>query len=117
MKLSNVFVVKQGDTLPPIQVNLTTPGDFNELVPYNLSAVTATTFTMIDSNGNLTISSASAQVFSASTGTIQYNWSSGDTDKTGKYLAQFQLFFSGGTKITYPDIGQLEINVQKSIGF
>lgn len=109
------FTIKRNDTLPAITVNIRTRGYVNELIPYSLTAVTASTFSMTDENGNLKISSASAQILVASAGTIQYNWVNGDTDTIGTYNGEFELIFSGGSKMSIPSIGSLDIHIIRDI--
>ena len=109
------FQIKQKDTLPALQINVKTRGYLDSIVPFNLSAVTACTFSMMDSCGSLQISSVSAVISSISGGTIQYNWIDGDTDNTGVYKAEFELTFSGGTKITIPTIGTIDVYILSSI--
>lgn len=107
--------MKQYDTLPSLQVNIKTRDELDSIIAFDLSAVTACTFSMADNLGNLKISSMTATTNSVSGGTIQYNWLEGDTDTVGKYKAEFELFFSGGTKMTVPTSGFIEINIFKDI--
>lgn len=116
MRLNNVFTVKQNDTLPSLVVGIKTRGVMDEVIPFNLSAVTACTFSMIDGFGNLAISSSSASTLCASGGTIEYEWLSDDTTQSGKFLGEFELSFSGGTQMTVPTTGGIEIQVIKRIG-
>ncbi|SRR3989304_4616041 len=109
------FQIKQNDTLPALQVNIKTRDYLDSIIPFDLSAVTACTFSMADNFGNLKISSITAVTNSVSGGTIQYDWIEGDTDTFGKYKAEFELFFSGGTKMTVPTLGFIEINILKDL--
>lgn len=109
------FAIKRNDTLPYLRVNVKTRGEFNEIIPYNLSALTACTFTMSDETGNLKISSSNADIVCMTGGTIQYAWTNGDTDTSGKYNGEFQLIFSGGTKLTVPTTSYIEIVVIKDL--
>jgi hypothetical protein len=115
MKNVNVFPIKQNDTLPALLVVIKTRGSLGEIIPFNLSGVTATTFSMEDNCGNLTISSAPAQILCASGGTIQYSWVDGDTAESGRFNGEFEMFFSGGKKLTVPTIGDIEIEIMKDI--
>lgn len=109
------FQIKRNDTLPTLQINIKSRGYLDSVIAFNLSAVTACTFSMIDNCGNLKISSIPAVISNSSGGTIQYNWVSDDTDTSGKYKAEFELFFSGGTKMTVPTIGVIDVNILKDI--
>ena len=109
------FQIKQNDTLPALNVNVKRRDCLDSILSFNLSAVTACTFSMADDCGNLKISSASATIISYSGGSVQYNWVDGDTDSPGKYKAEFKLFFSDGNKLTIPTLGVIEINILKDI--
>jgi len=110
-----IFQMKQNDTLPALQVNVKARGCLDSVVSFNLSGVTACTFSMADNCGNLKISSSDVLISNYSAGTIQYNWIEGDTDTAGKFLAEFELFFSDGKKMTVPTIGAIEVNILKDI--
>lgn len=115
MQNINVFSIKQNDTLPSLQVYVKDRGCLDNIIPFDMSGVTACTFSMIDQYGNLKISSASAAINSYSGGNIQYSWSVGDTDTEGKFKAEFELFFSDGNKMTVPTLGVIEVNVLKDV--
>ena len=115
MRLNNVFTIKQNDTLPAMEVVVRTRGDLDEIIPFNLSGVTACTFSMADDCGNIVISSAAAQITCVSGGTIQYNWIDGDTVESGKFIAEFELNFSSGNKMTIPTIGNIGVQILSDI--
>lgn len=110
-----IFKMKQNDTLPAIQVKIKTVGCLDSVIPFNLSGVTACTFSMADDCGNLKISSMPAAINCYSGGSVQYNWIEGDTDSAGKYKAEFELFFSDGKKLTIPTLGAIEVNILKDV--
>ena len=115
MQNVNVFSIKQNDTLPSLEVFVKNRGCLDNIIPFNMSGVTACTFSMIDKFGNLKISSAVAAINSTSGGSIQYSWNIGDTDTEGKFKAEFELFFSDGNKMTVPTLGAIEVNVLKDV--
>ncbi len=115
MNNTKPFIIKCHDTLPALSVTIRSRGFINELIPFSLTGVTACTFSMTDGTGNLKVSSAQAQITSASGGTIQYNWASIDTDTDGFYSGEFELFFSDGNKMSVPTLGALDIHVVKDI--
>ena len=111
---SQYFYIKENDTLPYLQVMLMTKGSLDEILPFSLSAVTASTFSMTDDAGNLRISNRPAVIPNYCNGIVQYQWSQNDTYKTGRYKGEFELFFSGGTKLqkmTVPLFGQINIEI------
>jgi len=115
MNNAKPFIIKRNDTLPALMVSIKTRGDLNEVIPFSLTGVTACTFSMQDSCGNLKISSSDAVITLPSGGTIQYNWNAEDTDMEGKYIGEFELFFNGGAKMSVPTLGSIDINIIKDI--
>lgn len=115
MNNAKPFIIKRNDTLPALLISIKTRGDLNEVIPFSLTGVSACTFSMIDSCGSLKVSSANAQIVLASGGTLQYNWSTEDTDTDGKFTGEFELFFNGGAKMSVPTLGAIDIHVIKDI--
>jgi hypothetical protein len=115
--LKNKFFIKRDDTLPPLSVQLISTICLGERIPYNLSAVTACTFTMINNNGNVQISEAPAQILSQSGGTLSYSWQPGDTMTEGLFYGTFQMYFSGGGggKMSIPQIGNINVYIGQDI--
>lgn len=112
------FYIKAYDTLPALQIMIMTKGSLDQVLQFNLSAVTASTFSMSDNAGNLRISSKPAQIVNRCSGLIQYNWTRIDTMNPGKYLGEFELYFSGGTseqKMTVPLFGGINIEIFSDI--
>ncbi len=107
----NPFIIKRNDTLPTLTIDIKTRGEFNQIIAYNLSAVTSCTFSMTDDYGSLKISSYSGNILSNSAGTIQYIWRDGDTDTSGKYKGEFELNFVDGKKMSIPNLGYINIEV------
>jgi len=105
------FIIKRNDTFPTLTLNIKTRGEFNQVISYNLSAVTACTFSMSDSSGNLKVSSSQASVLVSSAGTIQYQWTTEDTDTSGKYNGEFELMFTGGNIMSIPNLGYINIEI------
>jgi len=109
------FKIKQNDTLPALKIKLSSRGCLGEKLSFDLTAVTACTFSMADDCGNLKVSSMPAQITCTSGGTLQYNWIEGDTDTSGTFVSEFELYFSDGKKITVPTLGPLQVNIIKDI--
>jgi hypothetical protein len=109
------FQIKQNDTFPSLEINIKSRGCLDSVIAFNLSAVTACTFSMADDCGNLKISSMPATINSYSGGSIQYDWVDGDTDTCGRYKAEFLLLFSDGKKATVPTLGVIDVNILKDV--
>jgi hypothetical protein len=109
------FIIKRNDTLPNLQISIKTRNCMNAVIPFDLTYVTGCTFSMVDECGNLTIASNTAQIVSASGGTVEYVWQDGDTVNGGKYQGEFELFFDDGKKISVPNIGGIDIFIDQDI--
>lgn len=115
---NQVFYIKANDTLPSLQIMLMTKGNLDQPLPFNLSALTASTFYMADDCGNVVVAGNDAQIVDRCKGIIQYNWNKLDTSVPGKYKGEFELYFSGGTveqKMTVPLFGQIDIEIFSDI--
>lgn len=113
--LKNRFFIKQNNTLPTLEVSLVDRGCLGNKIPFDLSAVTACTFTMTNNCGEMKIINKEANVLSSSGGTISYNWSSEDTNESGMFYGEFKLSFSGGSLMSIPQIGNIIIEIGKSL--
>ena len=110
------FTIKRNDTLPVLLVHVFGRGCLYEKKPFNLSGVTAVTFSMLNVDCDFhKISLAPAKVFCFSAGTLQYSWIDGDTNESGNYLGEFQLHYSGGKKMSVPQNGGIQIQVVDDI--
>ena len=98
----------------------------NDLQPYLYVTMQSSTGTAIDltgativatmkdiESGTLKINRQSAGVTatSASTGAVQYEWQSGDTDTTGNYHFEFEVTPASGGKFTLPTRKSLVVNI------
>lgn len=115
MNNAKPFIIKRHDTLPALSISVKSRGDLDEVIPFNLSGVSACTFSMSDDSGSLKVSSVSATIMSSSGGTLQYDWNTDDTDTDGKFNGEFELFFVGGKKMSIPTLGAIEISIIKDI--
>ena len=110
------FTMKRNDTLPSLLVSVIDRGCLYEKQPFNLSGVTAVTFSMLNTDCNYhKISLKPASVFCVSGGILQFNWSSEDTNESGNYLGEFELNFFGGGKMSVPQIGGIGIEITNDI--
>jgi hypothetical protein len=113
--LKNKFFIKRNDTLPILEIVVIDRECLGNRVPFNLSGVTACTFSMANDCGDMKIMAKTAQIVSYSGGSISYNWEEGDTDESGIFYGEFQLFFSGGARMSIPQIGSIAIEIGKDI--
>lgn len=110
------FVIKRNDTLPALIANVIDKGELYQKLPLDLSNVTAVTFSMMNQDCDyIKIASKTTQITCASGGTIQYNWDADDTNESGNYLGEFELFFNDGKKMSLPPIGGIKILITDDI--
>ena len=109
--LKNKFFIKRNDTLPSLEITVFDRACLGNKIPFNLSGVTACTFTMTNDSGDMKIMAKNAQIISYSGGSIAYNWDPEDTNQTGNYNGEFQLLFSGGGRMSIPQIGNISIEI------
>ena len=113
--LKNKFFIKRNDTLPSLSVVVIDRECLGNRVPFNLSGVTACTFTMTNDCGDMKIMAKTAQIVSYSGGTIAYNWDEEDTNESGMFYGEFQLLFSSGDRMSIPQIGNITIEIGKDV--
>ena len=113
--LKNKFFIKSNDTLPSLEIVVIDRACLGNRIPFNLSGVTACTFTMVNDCGDIKISSQAAQIVSYSGGTIAYNWNPEDTNESGIYYGEFQLFFSSGDRMSIPQVGNISVEIGKDV--
>ena len=99
------FKIKQNDTSPSIQANLT---DY-QLNPIDLTN-SSVKFHMKSVDGTLKVSATTA-ITDAEGGVVQYNWQNGTTDTVGTYYVEFQVTYPDGTVETFPNTGSLTVVV------
>lgn len=115
MALGNEFLIKQNDTLPVLQVCLFGKGNLGQREVMSLTGATAVTFSMVDKCGDYAVMSQTAQITNMTAGTIQYSWSSNDTVEAGTYKGEFEITYTGGGKMSIPQIGGIPIRIVEDI--
>lgn len=109
------FFIKRNDTLPTLEVTVIDRGCLGNKIPFNLSGVSACTFTMTNDSGDMKIMAKPAQIVSDSGGTIAYNWDAEDTNEDGIFYGEFQLLFSGGSRMSIPQIGNISVEIGNTV--
>lgn len=105
------FVMKEGDRSPSFQRTLTDEdGNAVDLTDASVELVaelvgdSSTTF-----GGSATVETP------ASDGVVRYDWSSGDTDTPGTYIAEFVVTYNDSTEETFPNHRDLQILVRREV--
>ena len=114
MAKTQIFKIKRNDTLPLLQIIVKGRGNLNEKIPYSLEGTTIT-FSMKDDCNNLKVYEQSATTICASGGTVQYEWQSGDTDESGKYVGEFKIIHASGRILSLPQQGGIPIEIYDDI--
>lgn len=89
--------LKVGDTGPNLRVKLYDGED-----PFNLDGYTVNV-KIKRTDSDSAVVDASATVATANRGIVEYSWSSGDTDTSGVYLAEFTADNGSGHTVTFPN--------------
>ena len=103
------FSIKQNDTSPSLQATLK---DSN-LTPINLNGATVE-FHMKSLDGVIKVDETMTIVDSPN-GIVKYDWQTGDTDTVGTYNVEFQVTYSDASIETFPNNGNLVINVVREL--
>ena len=107
-----IFKMKKDDTRPYLRVTITDQDD--EAVDLTGASVE---FNMVTDNQSRTSKvNTSANIVTATTGIVEYRWSSGDTDTEGNYLGEFQVTLSDSSIFTVPADDSLKIRIKSDYG-
>ena len=111
------FKIKRGDRLPALTATLKDAAG-----PVDLQGSTVKFFmrgvysSALEVDGVATI----VQVGNGSDGSkgkVRYDWALADTDTVGDYFAEFEVTFSDGKKLTFPNGDDyLEVSVEPDLG-
>lgn len=110
------FHIKGGNTSPALEAQLT-DGDGNAI---DLTGATVR-FQMQLVGSNTNAVDTSATVSEPSNGIVVYDWSSGDTDELGSYIAEFDVDYSGATGSnfqsdeSFPNNDYLTIRIEENL--
>lgn len=105
------FTIKQGDTKPSLEVRLT---DENG-EPRRLVDVETIKFHMRSNDDQELVVDDTAMVVSEDDGHVVYKWKDGDTSKTGRHSAEFEVHYSGGSVETFPNYESIEVYVVEGV--
>lgn len=89
--------ITEGDTAPPYRTTLTENGESKDL-----SNASNVQFEMVHTNADVTVS-GSADIVSASDGTVAYHWVDGDTSEPGLYLVEWTVEYDDGSEQGFPN--------------
>lgn len=104
-----MFVIKQNDTLPHLEVQLLDVDDN----PINLD-LCGVHFHMNERNGGNVIDTP-AIILNEIDGQVKYEWQLGDTDKVGIYECEFEINMPDGNIVTVPTDGYFLVGIVKEL--
>ncbi len=112
------FIVKQHDTQPSLAAQLTVDGS-----PIVIPGGATVRFVMRrrEASGcpadgerpNVKVDAA-AVVVNGATGSVRYDWATGDLDECGLFSGEFKVSVAGAVT-TYPNVGYIPVNVVKDL--
>ena len=101
--------ITQGDLSPLIEFHITRTSTDG---PYDLTGVTAVTFSMtLQGHKTAKVSANAAIQGSPTLGVIRYQWSGTDTDTPGTYEGQVHATDATGRAISFPNGAYVEVHV------
>lgn len=103
------FSIKQNDTSPSLQAILKDGG----LNPVDLTGASVR-FHMKAVGGAIKVDAAMT-VVDQDNGIVQYDWEAGDTDTVDTYAVEFEVTYSDGAIETFPNKGNLAVNVTREL--
>ena len=98
--------IKQSNTGPVLKYKLDPETDI---------AGAAVRFHMKNQDTGVVVTDAAATILVDNPGEVQYAWVGADTVSAGTYDAEFEVTFSGGIIISYPNKGYLKVVMDAKI--
>jgi hypothetical protein len=110
MATTTVYMVRN-DTLPNLDVTLTDAD--NDAIDLTDSEVTFTMVDATDITSQKVVEQDCIILSGQGTGMVRYLWDATDTNTAGAYLAQFEIVYDAGGKLTVPTTDSLVIVVME----
>ena len=101
----NEFFIKKIDQLPVLQSQLE---DYYGVI--DLSSASAVKFVYKSRMGGNPVT-GSATIYSASSGIVQYAWTSGDVANAGVFYGEWRVAFTGGKQMSFPNNGYISFEI------
>ena len=101
------FIIKQNDTSPSIEATLT---DINGTA-INI-ADASVRFHMKNLTNNSVVVDAAANIVTAASGIVRYDWQAADTAKAGIYSCEFEVTYSDASIETFPNDEQIIVSIE-----
>jgi len=105
-----MFYIKQNDTSPAIQRQCLDYADN----PVNVTGASVR-FLMRPVGDSTVKVTGVGSVVDGATGLVKYQWSTGDTDTTGDFEAEFEVTYTDGTVETFPNTTYIKVKITDDI--
>lgn len=97
---TSTFLIKRHDTLPPILARLKDVAD--TCIELGIPGTTVNFIMKNIDTGEVLVNNA-CSIIDSVTSTVQYSWSTSDTDVAGEYLGEFEVIYPNNAgKLTVP---------------
>lgn len=106
--MSGKFYMKQNDTGPSLDYELTSPAGVD------LTGASVV-FNMRNANGTVVVSRATATVASTSPPVLRHLWEASHTATVGAFQAEFEVQYSSGQIETWPNKGYIDVIIGDDI--
>jgi hypothetical protein len=111
------FTLKKNDTRPMFVAALRDKAGTGAEEPLDLTGATEVLFLMrLESATGPLVVTGTAEVTDAEEGVVQYEWSVGDTEISGTFVAEFQITWADGGIETVPNDGYVSIVITDDLG-
>lgn len=106
------FTIKSGDTLPKLTATLV--GEDGSAI--DLSDAESVEFKMRQAGKTDPIITSAATIVDAMAGIVEYAWEPADTERIGKFEAEFRVNFPGDLTQSFPNYKYITILMVLAIG-
>jgi hypothetical protein len=108
--MDQAFFIKQGDTSPSLIGTLVgSAGTAQDLTSATVR------FSMRTKQGIVVINRATVTVLDALAGRVRYDWLLADTATSGDFYGEFEVTFTGGAIMSFPNYKNLAIRIAAQI--
>jgi hypothetical protein len=106
--MANTFNIKRNDTKPYLAVRIK-DADGNDV---DLTTGSHIFFNLATHDNSFTpLLSGTCVVTGSATGQCEYRWATGDTNRSGLFLGEFEVTFTDNTVLTVPPDHTLVVNI------
>lgn len=109
MSRAREFRLKANDTAPPLELYCLHDGE-------NVDITGASARFHMRPVGGAQSVDAAATIVTAAEGLVRYSWQAADTDETGRFEAEFEITYSGGSVESFPNDGHITVIITDDVG-